>query len=99
MSKKIVALFAVAAAVYGGLMYAAAEASAGTPGGTLGGNPDWVCDKLDNNPTSEGMWDVVAEAAKRGHLTEAGGRAVAQHIINECPEHIPAVMEWVNENE
>ena len=59
---------------------------------------DWVCNTLDKNPTSEGMWDVVAEAAKRGLLTEADGEAVAKQIIRGCPEYIPIAKEWAEDN-
>ena len=54
----------------------------------------WVCPTLDRNPTADGMWDVVSEAAKRGLVTESDGEAVARQIIAQCPEYIPVVMDW-----
>ena len=60
---------------------------------------DWVCYTLDENPSAEGMWDVVAEAAKRGMLTESDGEAVATQIVGQCPEYIPIAKEWAAQND
>ena len=58
-----------------------------------------MCSTLDDNPTAEGMWDVVAEAAKRGQLTESDGENVARQIISGCPEYIPIAREWAEQND
>lgn len=57
----------------------------------------WVCQTLDRNPTSDGMWDVVEDAADRGLTTEADGEAVVRQIFRQCPEYIPIAMEWAEE--
>lgn len=62
------------------------------------GSMSWVCSTLDSNPTADGMWDVVAEAAKRGMLSESDGRAVAQQIVGQCPEYISIAQEWAEAN-
>jgi hypothetical protein len=59
---------------------------------------DWVCSTLDDNQTADGMWDVVAEAAKRGMLTESDGESVAKQIVGSCPEYIPIAKEWAEAN-
>lgn len=65
-----------------------------TPTSGLG----WVCPTLDKNPTEAGVWQVLYEAAQRGYSTEADGEAIAVEIINNCPEYIPVVQEWVDNN-
>ena len=65
-----------------------------TPASSLG----WVCPTLDKNPTEAGVWQVLYEAAGRGYSSQSDGEAIATEIINNCPEYIPVVQEWADNN-
>lgn len=98
MSKKIVALFATAAAVYGGLVYASSEAAAfGQPSSA---DPyAWVCETLDREPTVDGMWSVIYGGVSRGQTSNYDAEQIVKQVKYVCPRHIPVVLQWAEENE
>lgn len=65
---------------------------------TSGGSFSWVCPTLDANPTTAGVWDVLAEAVDRGLTSEADAEEIALQVINYCPEYIPIVKQWAEAN-
>ena len=58
----------------------------------------WVCDTLDSNPTVDGMWEVVWEGVERGQTSDSDAEQIVIQIRDRCPEYIPIVKEWAEQN-
>ncbi len=69
-------------------------------GSTLAGTGSmgWVCPTLDNDPSEDGVWDVVLGAVKRGYSSEQDAEAIASEVQNNCPEYIPLLLSWAEKN-
>ena len=81
--KKIIATLAATAAV---ITAAPANASA-----------NWICDALDNSPTSGTVIAIVQELIHEGYTADNGGpELMAQAIVYGCPEYFGLVQDTAN---
>lgn len=58
----------------------------------------WVCPTLDQNPSVDGVWNVVLGAYQRGLTSDAAAEQIVIQIRDVCPEYIPIVKEWAEQN-
>lgn len=58
----------------------------------------WVCPTLDRDPTEAGVWDVVLGAYQRGLTSDSAAEQIVLQVVNNCPEYVPIVKQWAEDN-
>lgn len=57
-----------------------------------------ICAVLDEYPTADGVYGVGLGLIYRGYTPYDAGRQIRHAVDTTCPEHLDAVLEFININ-